>query len=372
MSLINTRIQNIRAGSRLDKNENRPSRYGALDAFISMSEDGAGILTPEIKEKALNSIGSVLETPVIDYRGGDISIGNTRTVTITGTENTSQMLAITFATYSHGFTVVPALFKNNEISMQHDFETKLNAFIYKLAATLDTAAVAALAAAKTQVIADDLNYTVVGNSIQCPWKNRENLIGDIDPMMAANDFFNDIHVIGNAGIESIIRKLAEKGLYNEVNKTLEYSDKILHFTTRIANAEGKFATAYAVCGGNLGLLFRQERDAMMNTRSRDGHEWGVENLPLIGIPVGTYFYDTVEDANAIAGAATADLTRTVVEHYGFSVDIAFVVAYNSDPTTLASPIMKMEIASEAASDSLNVVIANTTDNPVITQEVAGS
>ena len=88
MSLVNTRIQNIRANSNLDKFEYRPSRYGALDAFMVQSEDPTGILTPELKEKARTSIGNVLETPVIDY-DADITIGNTRTLTIADSENSS-------------------------------------------------------------------------------------------------------------------------------------------------------------------------------------------------------------------------------------------------------------------------------------------
>lgn len=39
MSLVLTRIQNIRANSNLDNFEYRPSRYGALNAFMVQSED---------------------------------------------------------------------------------------------------------------------------------------------------------------------------------------------------------------------------------------------------------------------------------------------------------------------------------------------
>ena len=124
MSLVLTRTQNMRANSNFDKNELRGSRYGALNAFMTQSEDPNGILTQELKDKARISIGSTLETPVIDY-DGSISIGNTRTVTISDSENTSHMVSITFATYAWGFTIVPAMFMNNEISMQRDFETKM-------------------------------------------------------------------------------------------------------------------------------------------------------------------------------------------------------------------------------------------------------
>ena len=144
MSLVLTRIQNIRANSNLDKFEYRPSRYGALNAFMVQSEDPTGILTEELKQKARTSIGNTLETPVIDY-DADITIGNTRTLTIADSENTSKMVQITFATYAWGFTIAPAMYMNNEIGIQKDFETKLMMCIYKFAEVLDEVALAGLA-----------------------------------------------------------------------------------------------------------------------------------------------------------------------------------------------------------------------------------
>jgi len=368
MSLINTRIQNIRAKSNLDKNELRPGRYGALNLFMQQSEDPAGILTEELKMKAEKSIGNTLQTPVIDYDGG-VTIGNTRSVTIADSENTSQMVTITFATYAWGFTIVPAMFMNNEVSMQQDFDRKFNKYLFKFGETLDSAGVAALAAAKTQVFGDLLQYTQSGNVVQSPWKLRENVIGDVTPMLAANDHFGEIHVLGNAGVESIIRKLAEKDLYNAENKTLQYSDKILHFSTRIANGVGEFANFYAVQGGSVGILTRFERESLLGTKMADGTEWSIDTLPMLNFPVGTYFYESKGDFNAIAGAATADLTRARKEHYGFAVDVAFITTYNSDAANIANPIMEFAILSEAATDYSQVTIANTTENPVNTLEV---
>lgn len=368
MSLINTRIQNLRAKSNMDKNELRPSRYGALDMFMLMSKDPSGLLTQELIDKAEKSIGSVLETPVFNY-DADVTIGNVRSVTIADDENTTAMYTITFATYAWGFTMAPALFMNNEVSMQADFEKKFNRYLYKFAATLDSACVASLSANKSQVIADPLIYPVVGNSLQCAFKNRENIIGDLNPIMASNDHYGQVHIVGNAGIESMIRKMSEKGLYNEVNKTLEYSDKILHFTTRVPNGVGKFATLFAVEGGSVALMTRFEREAILQTKARTGHEWGTTVLPMIGFPCGTYFYDSVSDIKDIAGAASADMTRNRKEHYGFAVDVAILTPYNSDPTTIAMPIIKAEIAIEGASDAMQVMVANTEDNPVPTTVV---
>lgn len=360
MSLVLTRIQNIRANSNMDKYEYRASRYGALDCFMTQSNDPAGILTEELKQKARSSIGNILETPVIDY-DADITIGNTRELTIADSENTSRMIQINFATYAFGFTITPAMYMNNEIGLQRDFETKLMKYIYKLAQTLDEVALAKLAANKTNVIKNSLLYDKTGNTINAKWTERENVLGDLNIIMGANDFYGQLHLVGDAGLESIVKKLTQNGVYNSVNKRNEYSDKILHFTNHMGAASGKYAQGYAVNGGSLGMLTRFERDCLLGTVSGDGHEWGIATLPLLNIPCGTYFYDSVGNYSGIAGAATADMDRTRKEHYGFAVDIAFLTSYNSVPSgtgALASPILGFNISSEDASYAKPVFVVN--------------
>ena len=347
MSLVLTRIQNTLAQSNVDKFEYRASRYGALDAFMVQSNDPTGILTEELKEKARTSIGTNLQTPVIDY-DADVTIGNTRTLTIQDSENTSRFVDITFATYAWGFTITPAMFMNNEISIQRDFNTKMMKYIYKFAQKLDEAALAALAANKTKVLKNPLLYTFTAGSVDAKWAERENVFGDLEVMMGANDFYGQLHIIGDAGVESIMKKLQQHGLYNDVNKQNEFAGKVVHLTNHLAAATGKFAQGYAVNAGSLGLLTRFERDSLLGTVSGDGHEWGIATLPLLNMPVGTYFYDSVGDYSGIAGEATADMVRTRKEHYGFAVDVAFITAYNSAPNTNPSPILGFSVAKENA------------------------
>lgn len=369
MSLVLTRIQNIRANSNLDKFEYRPSRYGALNAFMVQSEDPTGILTEELKQKARTSIGNTLETPVISY-DADITIGSTRTLTIADSENTSKMVQITFSTYAWGFTIAPAMYMNNEIGIQKDFETKFMKYLYAFAKKLDEAALAQLAASKTQILKNKLLYDFSSNAINAKWTERENVFGDLEVMMGANDFYGQLHIVGDPGVESIMRKLQQHGLYNDVNKQNEFGTKVVHLTNNIAAAGGKYAQGYAVNAGSLGMLTRFERDCLLGTVSGDGHEWGIATLPLLNMPVGTYFYDSVGDYNAIAGAATADMTRTRKEHYGFAVDVAFLTAYNSAPSTLASPILAFNVSSEDAVYAKPVVVVNSEDNPVNTKEAS--
>lgn len=343
MSLILTRMQNMRANTAmLDKYETRPSRYGALDLFLTHSKVPNGIISPELIEKAAKSIGRTLESPVIDYDSG-VSISNVRSITIADTPNTSRMIQYSFVTYSWGFTIVPSNHDNNEISMQREFDTQMKKHIYKFAEMVDEQCVSALNTAKSKIYNDLLSlYTNYSDTIIAKYSQREEIIGDLEPIMSANDFYEPMHVLGNQGVRSLLNKLSEHGLYNDKNKQYQYQDKVWHFTNRVINGAGKYATGYVIQEGAVGILPRFEREA--NARRKTfNHEWDIMTLPVVNMPVGTYYYGGVNDESATYGAATVDNTRAWKEHYGFSVDLSFVTAYNSDPDTKESPIAKFAI-----------------------------
>lgn len=342
MALTNTLLQNMRAQSNLDKNEHRGSRYGALDLFMIETENPMGIISEDLKGQALTAIDRTLQVPVIDY-DGTISIGSTLPATIADSENTSQLVTISFTTYSFGFTQVPAMFKNNEIAMERDFQVKMLKYINKLGATLDTAAVAALEAAKNQVAPNALGHTWASNILTASLANEEKIIGDVNAVMSSLDYYGNLHVVGNTGVQGLIGNLQQHGGYNDQNKQLQYLDKSMHYTNRIADAASRKNTAYVVEEGQVGMLHGFEYEALYNTRSRTGHEWGTDTLPGLNLPIGTYYYEGVGDYSSIVGGFTKG-TRVMKRHFGFAVLIAFVTPYNSDASTIASPILKINTA----------------------------
>ena len=346
MSLVATRLQNWRISNpELDRNMARPLEYGALDFFIGQTDAPNSIISPNLRDRAFASIGNTVQVPVINY-DGDVTVSNVRSCVISDDENTSALYTVVWTTYSVGFTMVPTLYMNNEITYQHDFERKMEKICRALATTLDTAAIAALEAAKTQVFKDTLQYEVSSNVINVPTQMASEILGDLNPIMRANAYPETIHLVGNAGVDSLIRKLAQHDVYNDVNKRMEYSGKVLHYTTQLSNASNKIGTLFAVADGNVGVLTRVDREALRRA-SANFHEWDVVRLPFIDLPVGSHYYTAVGDQSGIAGDASADMTCNVKEYFGFSVDVAFIVAYNSDAEHVANPIIKAQIAKPA-------------------------
>ena len=355
MSLVATRLQNWRIENpNLDRNMTRPAEYGALDFFIQQTNSANSIISPALRDRAFASIGNTVQVPVIAY-DGDVTVSNVRSCVIADDENTSALYTVVWATYSVGFTMVPSLYMNNEITEEHDFLRKMEKVCRALANTLDAGAVAALEANKTQVFKTLLNYTEVGNVIEVPSQMATEILGDVNPIMRANDYPEQIHIIGNAGVDSLIRKLAQYGIYNEANKQMEYDNKIIHYTNNVADEAGKMGTFFAVADGNVGILTRVDREALRRTRE-NFHEWDVVYLPYIDLPIGSHYYTAVGDQSSMAGDATADLTCAVKQYFGFSVDVAYIVAYNSDAATVANPILKAEIASRVANQPLGMPV----------------
>lgn len=370
MSLIATRLQNWRVENpEFDRNMARPLEYGALDFFIQQTNAANSIINSKLRDRAFASIGNTVQIPVIDY-DGDVTVSNVRSCVIGDDENTSALYTVNWVTLAVGFTMVPSLYMNNEISYEHDFARKMEKICRALATEMDVQAIAALEANKTQVFKDHLYYTVTANSVQVPWIARMEWLSDMNAMMRANAYPRMLHVVGNTGIDSLVRKLAEHDLYNDVNKRLEYADKVLHFTANIENESDIFATAYVVEDGNVGVLTRVDREALRRTRA-NFHEWDVVRLPYIDLPVGSHYYTSVGDNSNIAGAASADMTCVVKEYFGFSVDIAFLVAYNSAPDEVANPIIKVEVASNGTMSAFAqpVEVVNASDNPVQVEQV---
>ena len=368
MSLVATRLQNWRVENpQFDKNMARPYEYGALDFFIEQTNAANSIINPNLRDRAFQSIGNTVQIPVINY-DGDVTVSNVRSCVIGDDENTSALYTVNWVTLSVGFTMVPQLYRNNEISYDHDFARKMEKVCRALATEMDKQAIAALEANKTQVFKDKLYYTVTANVVKVPWAAREEFLGDMDAIMRANAYPGLIHIIGNAGIDATIAKLAQHGEYNDVNKRIEYANKVMHYTTNLTNEAGKFATAYIVEDGNVGVLTRVDREALNRTKA-NFHEWDVVNLPYIDLPVGSHYYTAVGDQSAVAGDASADMVCNLKEYYGFSVDVAFIVAYNSAPGTVANPIIKAEVASNTSGNpfAAPVEVVNTVENPVNTK-----
>lgn len=355
--LTDTMVQELRVTSpNLDQWTLRASKYGALDAFMAQTNESGGIISRELLAQAATAVGRDVKVPVFDSE--TVSLGSTRSVTIADSENTSKFYTVSFSIISFGFTMVPASHMNNEIEYREDFGRKYMKYHNQVHKHLDNLCLSALDANKTQVFGGGGflgKYSQTANVVLSPYALRDEIISDASVLMEENDYYAETgdmtyRLIGNSGLKSRFNLSRQHGLYNDKNQFIEYDDKTLHFTNRLTNAATHIATGYIVNPGAVGMLWRHERESILGTALPDGTAWGQSIMPGVGVPMDTYFYYSVGDQSAFHGgtpANLADLTRGAKEHHGFAIEVATVVAYNTDLAANASPIMKLAIVEES-------------------------
>ena len=340
MSLALTRLQDFRPDSPdLSQQTARADRYGAYDVAMLGNKENRSILNSRVIQDTLTIIGRDPKIPVLDSK--TVTVSTSRSVTVADEDNTSALYTVTMATATCGFTIVETAHGNNNITKQQDFNRKYEDVIYAFGDTFETAAITAMDAAKTQVLADDLGrYTFAANTVDVPLAQRDKCIGDMSVLQRANKFQKgSYYIVGNPGFDSLMTEQLELGKFNERDKTYQHRDKTFHFTNSLSNAANRDGTAYVIPKGSIGMLFRYEPQAALGrTLLPNGTLFDRITLPLLNCPMSLYYYYGVSDE--ATRLSEPHLQRVVKEHYSFSIDYAVVTAHMNAPGTNAQPIQK--------------------------------
>lgn len=345
MSLVNTRMQSLRAQypSNLDKNEIRASKYSAWDFFQADGNSPASVLPAATRAIIKNSFGNTVTIPVLD--ADDVTIGNVRSCTIADSENTSNLVTLTFATYAFGFTMSPARYKNNDVGYQADFDRKLQKYILKFASTLDVAAIAVLETYKNQLATGLTDYySLSGGALQISQANKNDFYNNLEAIMRTMDFYGKTHIVGSTSSQPLVSRLNAQGEGNSTNEKFQLGGYQWWLTNRIANAGGIQSTGYAVQEGSVAVENRNDPDAQMKSSVGGGmREWDEVSVPIVNLTMGSFYTEDCADRSSL-DASTSGLTRSKLEGYEWSTDLCFVTAYNSDIANRYNPIQKFQIS----------------------------
>jgi len=297
----------------------------------------------------MQSAGRNVKIPVIDYQ--DVTVRTTRPITIPTYANNSALVTVVWTTMAFGFPMRSAEHYNNDIDRQKDFNKKFAAMIVKFSSVIEGYGAANLNAGKTLVINGVTSGSTVGGHTLTSGVVSETvsdlkdayIYADLPPMQGQNDFYTTgLDVIGNQGVNAIMRRQEGFGENNTENKQIQYAGNHFQWSNSITNAGSTDATGYAVAPGCLGVLFRVEPDALLRTKLGNGTEWDSIILPGLEIPCGTYKYEGAIDISA-EGAHVAHLTRTGQIMMDFAFEVGFITAYNSDTATIPSGIIKFDV-----------------------------
>lgn len=357
MALIGTLFERIQPNYRakFDKNEIRPSIYGALQTFSDDVRNPLGILTPDDITDIMRSFGrkggNVLPAISTDV----VSIGSTRSCTVAQDENTSVEFLVTYTTYAWGFTMVRSQYIQNPIAYQQDFDRKMRKYMIQLAKDLDSQCIAQLETDKNQVYPGSVTaiFPVLADALRVPNAEQNDLYNQADVVAELQDFEADFNVIASTGHKPIIRRLNAQGGGNSTNEAFQFGGYNYEFTNRIANGSGVESTAFIIPEGNLAVVNRNDWDSQLNHRSTNGKIWEEVTLPM---PIPMSGMDTMkvgslhfsDCSNAINDLGTdfgGHSEASLLEAFSFSTDVTTISAFSSDRGTVAGPIQKYEVLS---------------------------
>lgn len=327
----------------VDKDEVRASRYGALNTFQRQTGGPGSIITSEMAEKIKRSYGNEVVMPVLNAQ--DVTIGNVRSCTVPDSENESALITLTFVTLAFGFTMYPSQHFNNDISYQADWTRKMDKYLVKLAAVLDTMCLDKMNADKNSVWNNITPYNAsVGNALQVSAAEQNDFYNQLTSIFEVMDFYDAPYdIVANTMHRPILERLRAQGSGNSTNEAFQFGDYIFNFTNRLSNAPGMHSTLYAMPQGSVAIANRNDPDSIAKSSVGSHKVWGETVLPLVNMNFGTYYIEDCTDASALH-EGTAGLTRTKMEGYAFATDVCLISAYNSDPDTRYSRILKTEIS----------------------------
>jgi hypothetical protein len=114
------------------------------------------------------------------------------------------------------------------------------------------------------------------------------------------------------------------------------------YSNRATNGAGVKSNVLISPIGTYAVDNRNEPDAIAKAKAGDGTEWSEEDMPIVNMKMGFKYNSKCNDNNAIAGAATAGLTASLLESFQWSTDVVYATVYNSAPSTRSNPIVKAE------------------------------
>lgn len=332
-------------GGRLDRHEQRPSEYGALNMFKAQTNSPLSILDEKVKANIEASFNVSVKVPVINYK--DVSIGNVRTCAMKTDGLTSQLVTLTAVTYAWGFVAYPEQHYENYVDYTTTINKLIDAGLQKLAATIDAGCVNLLETNKNQHFPQSMldYYAEVGDAFQVPQAEKDFFYNNLASILKTADYSGNPDVTTNHIGMAMVRKIAAQGEGNSVNQGFQLLGYVWYPTNRITNGGAPIeSTLYAVAPGSVALASRIDPDAKKRARIHESKYWDVfPNAPYVGMDLGVFYQADCADASALQAATLAGLTRTKVESWELSLDVFYIKPYVTNVATSFSPIFKAEI-----------------------------
>jgi hypothetical protein len=335
MATTATNLDNIKVNypSMLDKFDNRTGDYGLLAKANEYSNSSMGIVTNDLKTKAMNSWGRTIDIPVMAPTAGGLASG----LVCTPTDDVaiSSFTNVTWVSVSASWFMEPSLNEQNEISYLemwlNQYRANMNAIYNSVDSSIDTALIAALAVEAEY----SSSYIGVGNKygaltadrIDVSLAQRTGFLNDMTSINKADDIFGRQDIIGSTNAESIVRDMGAQGSGNDTNEGYQLGLFDFSFTNNVTVGAASDASCYVVPKGAFGIVYRNHPDCAAGRSTTSGKQYSTMYDPVFGANIDVTFQSVCADINAKTGNALD--VANVQELHQVNVNFGIITPSNS-------------------------------------------
>lgn len=335
MATTATNLDNIKVNypSMLDQYDNRLGDYGLLRKANENSNMAMGVVTNDLKQKAMNSWGRTVDIPVMEPTAGGISSG----LVCTPTDDVaiSKFMNVTWVSVSMSWFMEPSLNEQNEISYLemwlNQYRAKMNVIYDSVDSSIDTALIAALAPesnySNSMIGLGNKYGALTAARIDVSLAQRELFLNDMTSINKSDDIFGRQDLIGSTNAESILRNTYAQGQANDTNTAFQAGLFDATFSNNVTVGAVSDASAYVVPKGSFGIVYRNHPDCAAGRSTTSGKQYSTVYDPVFGADIDVTFQSVCADINAKTGNALD--VANVQELHQVNVNFGIITPANS-------------------------------------------
>jgi hypothetical protein len=328
--------------------EMRNSKYGLIDAAKKHTKE-LPFMNPELEKKVAEyASGNAIEIPALSE--DVITVASTESFDIPVNGSTSAITSLSFTTLFTGFSLFPAEYDNNVITIDQVRSQKIAQCDKAMGNALEDNLDTWLNTYKTQVwagaeagISGGIEFDTVNDVLKVPLADQKDIFfANLMAMAQRNDWSDNVDLVANPNVIMMLSEYMKYGAANEKNLMFQALPN-LFLSNRVTNETGKRGSAYLLEPGAFGILPNYKSDFRNRTTVGEA-KWDITNAPLPRLGFNTMLYENKVAVNA-ANVGTYS-SHAIMSHkleYGFIFRYALLKRYNSSATTRVGNILKINL-----------------------------
>lgn len=331
-----------------DETKKNGIKSGLID-FAKYNTDYQDFMTEDLVEQIKTANGRTVSVSALNH--ADFVVSNALSFTFNANFSVSAKTTIAVVDFWTGFHHSMASYVRNAIGYEKDLKAKYLRADKALAKAISTSIAGVLNTRRTQVLVDTIANT--GESF-------DGVNFNLDVTLAAqkaNPVFSDIVTLFNdngidggegdfsfvadSGLNTIEAYRNQYGLYNNVNLSPNPMRSFVDTTGALVRPTGTKSLGYAVRNGAISIVPSVPAEFLEGISiGGDVSKWGYGEMDLPYTKMRPLLYVKKEEFN---GSAHNGSTMSMIEKHGIGVRCAIVYTYNSDLTTKANDILRVEM-----------------------------